>query len=167
MFYQSSQINVETLRVDYTNPKYVSNYTIKKYVDDKNGSRIFLSFRVNTNLTILLGSGVLKGKTSESHDFRELLKGSVDFCNLSNNFLGQTAIQFYARIWENYGNYTPKCPLLVGFYYVDVPLDEIKVPAFIPRIDGEFSINAVSKMKISKRKTVKLWDASVTGTVKF
>jgi Protein of unknown function (DUF1091) len=114
-----------------------------------------------------LGSGVLKGKTSGSNDFRELLKGSVDFCNLSNNFLGQTAIQFYEHIWKNYGNYTPKCPMLVGFYYVDVPLDEIVLPPFLPRFDGEFSISATSKMKISKKKTIKLWDASVSGTVKY
>jgi hypothetical protein len=57
--------------------------------------------------------------------------------------------------------------MLVGFYYVDIPLDEIILPPFVPRIDGEFIINAICKMKISKRKSVKLWDGAVTGTVKF
>jgi hypothetical protein len=147
------------------NPKYFSNYTIKQYIDENDNSRLFVWFVVKANLTSILVSGVVKGRYSDVNKFSELLKGSVDFCNLSNNFIGKTLTKLYERLWNNYGNYTPGCPMLINSYYVDIPLSEIVIPPFVPQTSGEFLITITSKMRIAGKRSVKLWDGFVTGTV--
>jgi Protein of unknown function (DUF1091) len=147
------------------NPKYFSNYTIKQYIDENGNSRLFVWFVVKANLTNILASGVLKGKLLGVNQFSELFKGSVDFCNFSNNFVGKTFIKFYEHLWNNYGNYTPGCPMLINSYYIDIPLSEIILPPYVPKTSGEFIITATSKMRIAGKRSVKLWDGVVTSSV--
>jgi hypothetical protein len=115
------------------NRKYVSNYSIKPIVDDKNVSRIFIWFVTKKQINDIRVSGVLTAKPEGSTEFIEVIKGSIDYCNLASSFIGQIALKFYLPLLQRYGNITVDCPFKPGSRYIDFPLGDLLIPDFIPK----------------------------------
>jgi Protein of unknown function (DUF1091) len=148
------------------NRKYVSNYSIKPIVDDKNVSRIFIWFVTKKQINDIRISGVLTAKPEGSTEFFELIKGSIDYCNLASSFIGKIALKFYTPLLQRYGNISADCPFKQGSHYIDFPLGDVILPDFLPKVTSDFFMDGTYKTKVGS-KYFKLCDVKVRGSIKI
>jgi Protein of unknown function (DUF1091) len=162
----SLEIKVKSININYMNPAYVSNYSVKQFIDSENNSRVFIWVVLKKAVVDIRISGVGRGKKLSSDTYMEFFKGAIDVCRLTSTFLGKIAQQFYVPLILQYGNVTIDCPIQAATLYMDFPLNEVKMPPFIPNIDADYILVGSFKTRNPKKRWISICDLNITGSVK-
>lgn len=145
------------------NPSFVSNYSIKPYIDNDNNQRGLVWFVISKKLYNVLLTINIKARKIGSIEYIDLYKGNINFCEISKSFFGKPLKELIGSVLTKNGNITFSCPIEASLQYVDFPVSDLKLPSFIPVFDNEFIFEAVGRTKLSSKKIVKLYNFTVSG----
>jgi Protein of unknown function (DUF1091) len=156
---------VKSIVFDYVNKLYLTNYSVKQYIDPNNRVRIFFLYNMKEKIDGLWVSGEGKAKVQGTNEYVEFFKGAFDYCNMGNNFVGQTMQKIYMPIIERYGNLSLKCPININSYFMDFPLTEIQMPPLVPRVNNSWILKGSLKNKIPGKRFIRVCDLTITGSI--
>jgi hypothetical protein len=158
---------VRSMNIDYSNALYLSNASIKQKLDSNNESRILVWFVIKKKMEGFWIEGEGRAKIHVTNQDCEFFKGSLDYCNMGNSFVGQTMQKLYMPIIERYGNISLRCPLNINSYFMDIPLRALQMPPLIPRFDNDWILKCSIKNKIPGKRMTRVFGFTVTGSITF
>jgi hypothetical protein len=168
VFFQHSRIYYDTIEILEKHPKYLLNLSVAVLHSTDQNSVADVSLTLLEDLTNMLVSGSLKGRRRPNEGLIEIMKGSVDFCDVPRSIFGRVLLKINKEPLRTHSNLKLECPLKKGFYYISkFPMaDSPELPAFFPKMNLTLDLRAEVKTRVKNtRSMITLCRFKLNGTI--